>query len=153
MVDYADTVKVRIDPRGADRAPVVPKDISDKMRSAGWSADPGTGKAVLLEDGRELVNPLPHDPPLGYVQEPSVIDLINRELAKRKALLEADEVLDETDEDANDFDMEDEVDLLSGYEIVDMRPTFPGDTGIPPDKSEIKKAVADATAEAEASKA
>lgn len=148
-MDYVDKVKVRIDPRGSEKPPVVAKDIPDKMRSAGWSDDPGTGKAVLLDDGRELVNPLPHDPPIGYVQEPSVIDLINRELARRKALLEAEEIIDESVEDASDFEMEDEIDLLSGYEIVDMRPTFPGDTGIPPDKSEIKKAVADATAEAE----
>lgn len=96
-----------------------PDDLYDEMQAAGWSSDPGTGKAILLPDGREVVSPMPVAPPIGYQSEPSIMDRLSQMLEARLATLGGDDVLDESDEEANDFDVPDPEDLQprSVYEI------------------------------------
>lgn len=95
------------------------EELYDAMAAAGWSADPGTGKAIILEDGREVVSPMPVAPPIGYNSEPSIMDRLSQMLEARLAGLRGDDVLDESDEEANDFDVPDPEDFQprSVYEI------------------------------------
>lgn len=96
-----------------------PDDLYEQMAAAGWSSDPGTGKAILLPDGREVVSPMPVAPPIGYQSEPSIMDRLSQMLEARLATLRGDDVLDESDEEANDFDVPDPEDFQprSVYEI------------------------------------
>lgn len=66
--------------------------------------------------GREIPDPTPMAPPLGYVKQPSMVEHI-REMIRgenlRKEALNADM---ETFEEADDFDVGDDTDPISGYE-------------------------------------
>lgn len=123
---FTDKVKVVIDPLigRSDRKPAG-ADFRSKFLAAGWTDDPGTGKAVLDEHGREIFNPVPMDPPVGFVQEPSMMDLIQRQINKHLELLRGDEEID-SEEEANDFDAgPEEFDPFSLYEFTDMIPESP----------------------------
>lgn len=127
MNKYSEKVKVVIDPPpGFNEGPKpAPDDIRQKFYEAGWTDDPGTGKAVLTEDGREILNPVPMAPPVGYVAEPSMMDIIEKKIKNHLKLLEDGMVLEESEEEANDFDYEEEFDPFSLYEIVEMNDTAP----------------------------
>lgn len=86
--------------------------------------DPGIGHALLLEDGREVVNPVPVAPPVGYVKEPTVMEMIDAQVKRHLASLRGDEELD-SEEDAVDFDVGDDYEPFSPYEIL-MSDEFPG---------------------------
>lgn len=105
--------------------------IFDAMEGANWSDDPGTGVAVLLPDGREVLNPTPMAPPLNYVQEESVTDRLHEMLVRERVRRELEEGITETEEESQDFDVEDEFDVqfVTPYEMVDMineAPRLPG---------------------------
>lgn len=100
-------------------------DLYEDFVRAGWSDDPGSGKAVLLPDGREVVNPIPHAPPIGFVHQESVVDQVMAKLNARRIMqLQDDEEIDAAAE-MNDFDVDDEVEITSVYEIV-MKDDAPG---------------------------
>lgn len=101
------------------------------MKNSGWSDSPKDGAAVLLEDGREVLNPLPLAPPIGYVQAPTMMQIMEQML-RTKAIL-ADEEVD-TPEEADDFDIADEFDPRSVYEIsmVEDFPQLPPEAPPPP---------------------
>lgn len=106
-----------------------------KMIEAGWTDDPLEGKAVLLADGREVLNPLPVAPPVGYVRELSIMDRLSDMLEKRMAALLESQALEETAEEANDFDTDDEeAEIRSIYEVQlqEEFPAIPG--GVVPDQ-------------------
>lgn len=71
--------------------------------------------ATLNEKGQEVLDPTPMAPPLGYVKQPSIIDIIRdrvrTELSRRAAELGHDSF-----EDADDFDVGDDYDPKSPYE-------------------------------------
>jgi len=127
-------LKVTVDPdvtKDGEVVPPFPEDILyEKMAEAGWSDDPGTGKAILTPGGSEIVSPMPVAPPIGYVQEPSVMDRLNDMLyARLNAMLQGDDVLDETEEEANDFDVPDPEDFhprsIYELEMLDEVPAIP----------------------------
>lgn len=106
--------------------------VEDALVSAGWSDDPGTGKAVLTPDGREIVSPAKIAPPIGYTAEKSVMEMISEMMERRLAALnDADEV--DSEEEVNDFGEDDEPAPWSPYEVelVDEYPAIPKET--PPD--------------------
>lgn len=112
---------------------VVPDDdtISELVLAADWSDDPGTGRSVLLADGRELVNPVPVAPPAhiaAYAKENSVNDLVQRAIAQHMALLKGSDELDSEDE-AEDFpeDVDWHPTTLFEYVLMDDAPAIPGD--------------------------
>lgn len=110
--------------------------IYDAMEAAEWSDDPGTGKAIILPDGREVLNPTPMAPPLNYVREESVTDRLHQMLLRERARRDMEEGLLETQEESEDFDVEDEFDVqfVTPYEMVDMideAPSIPGGPGGP----------------------
>lgn len=116
------TVTPDVDAEGVVHEPFTEAQLRLLMARNGWSTDPGTGKAVLTPGGAEIFNPLPMAPPVGYVQEPTVMDRLNQLLDSRAraAQLYDNDVIEETLEEAEDFDgIEDPEDYVprSIYEI------------------------------------
>lgn len=91
------------------------------IRLAGWSEDPGTGKAILLPDGREVFNPVAIAPPVGWKPEPDMFAHMQAMIKRELAGLQGDEI-DETEVEANDFEVDEDFDPMSIYEVVDMKP-------------------------------
>jgi len=106
------------------------EEMIPKMTAAGWSDDPGTGKAVLLPDergapGREVLNPLPFAPPIGFEPTPPLEELIRDRVRREVASLRDDEEIDDI-LDAEDFEVDDELPPLETiYEVVAMKPEAP----------------------------
>lgn len=98
-----------------------PDELLDMMEEAGWTDNPGTGKAVLLPDGSELLNPVPIAPPVDYDTAPSAFDLWQMNLQRMANIrdLGGGFLIDENDEEANDFDVDDPEDVFvrSDYEL------------------------------------
>lgn len=114
--------KVAVTPDVAPDGEVIayPDDVLlDKMGNAGWTDDPGEGKAVLTPLGYEIVSPIPVAPPVGYVSEPTIMDRLNDMLTQRLRQLRGDDLVEETEAEANDFDVPDPEDynVRSIYEI------------------------------------
>lgn len=103
--------------------------LDEVMEAGGWSDDPGTGRAVLMPDGRELVNPATIAPPVSVSVGESVNELVERALSRHYAALKAADEID-TVEDANDFDDDEDFFPSSMYEIVlrDEAPAIPAVT-------------------------
>lgn len=102
--------------------------LANAMEGAGWSDDPGTGRSVQLEDGREVLNPLPVAPPASIAaraSEPSVNDLVERALARHfQQLKEYDQIDSLADHD--DFPEDDDWSPISQFEILrDEAPAIP----------------------------
>lgn len=106
-----------------------PDDIPAK---GGWNAsDPGVGRAVLLPDGREVLNPVPMAPPVGFKEEDSMMEVMEKMIKRHLHGLRDEDELDSV-EDALDFDVPDDLDIVSPYD-VEMMEEFPA---MPPPKSE-----------------
>jgi len=124
-----DKVKVTIHPRPESTDKSAVRSFDELAKEAGWDAsDPGVGTAFLTPDGREVFNPVPFAAPIGFNQEPSVMEMIEATLNRRAraAQLDGDMEIDMRAE-VEDFDMPEEVDFFSGYEIavVDEAPAMP----------------------------
>lgn len=125
----------------------VPGDVlNEAMLAAGWSDDPGTGQAILLEDGRELLNPTPIAPPVNYDREPSINDLVERALKMHFERLKEDDVIDSL-EDADDFGDDIDEFPISMYEVQYLRdeaPAPPAPGSVPEgDLEEVRRAEAE----------
>lgn len=73
--------------------------------------------ARLNEHGHELLNPTPQAPPLGYKKQPSLSDQI-RDMVRSEHLRQAAASAGmETFEEADDFDVDDDYDPTSPYEV------------------------------------
>lgn len=123
--------KVRIDRRlEATPKPQVGDqlELEDAIRLAGWSDDPGSGIAVLLDDGREVFSPLKFEEPADIEAGQDMMAVLEKRIIQRlqrdAGLLRGDDEVDETAEEANDFDVRDEVEYVSGFEI-EMATEFP----------------------------
>lgn len=118
-----DKLKVRVTPPVDSRTGEVGKVPTDKelyeaMLRNGWGDEPGVGRAILTPDGREILNPMPVAPPIGYVSEPSMMDRLNEMLAARmRQVAEADQI--ESIDEVDDFDVPDPEDFhpSSVYEV------------------------------------
>lgn len=71
-------------------------------------------------DGEEVLNPTPVQPPLGYNPQPSIRDQIRQQVMALKA---AENMEPETEEEADDFDIEDDPPIPSRWEN-DMVPSL-----------------------------
>lgn len=128
-----------------DRSRVDPTSITGKvMEAAGWSDDPGTGKAILVPDERgnpayEVLNPMPFAPPIGWEPTPPLDQLIRERVADEVQRLKDSDELDDII-DAEDFDVDDELPPLETiYEVIAMKPEAPA---IPKDaKKDLQDAV------------
>lgn len=102
-------------------------DLEDAIRDAGWSDDPGVGHAVLMHDGREVLNPTPIAPPVGFVEGPSLLEQFEEKMAARFRMLQEDQEID-TLEEFEDFDVPEDQEPDSPYTVV-MHDEFPS---VPP---------------------
>lgn len=95
------------------------EEFANAADSAEWTDDPGTGRAILLPDGREVINPLPVSPPVTYSEELSVNDLVDRALRMHFEKIEQNADAVEALEDLLHFD--DVVDdfPVSPYEVFE----------------------------------
>lgn len=129
MVKYVVHVSPDVTPEGEVVTPFPEEVLLDKMDKADWTDDPGTGKAVLTPGGAEIVSPIPVAPPIGYVSEPSMMDRLSQMLNARLLQLAEGDVLDESEDEANDFDVPDPEDFhpRSVYEIqlIEEAPALP----------------------------
>lgn len=65
------------------------------------------------EDGREMLNPTPMQPPLGYRPQPSLAEQIRLQIRQMKHL---DDPEPETEEEADDFEIDDDPVMESRWE-------------------------------------
>ena len=128
MKKERERVRVQIDPRhlgGEDQPNETQFDLEDAIEKAAWDdLDPGQGKAVLLADGREVLNPVPMAPPVGHTEQPSMFQIMERMIAQHYAGLQ-DRDIEETEEESQDFDVAEDEELITPFEIV-MMDDFPG---------------------------
>lgn len=122
-----DKIQVVVSP---DDQGVIPEVTVEDAANAGWSDDPGDGKAILVPDVRgapayEVFNPLPIAPPIGWEPTPPIeqliADRVKREFDRLRDEDEMDDIVD-----AEDFDVPDELPALETiYEFIGMEPEAP----------------------------
>lgn len=123
-----EAIRVRVTPSADGEVyDITPEDAA----AAGWSDDPGTGKAILVPDergapGYEVLNPLPIAPPIGWTPEPPIDELIRQRVREEyERWKEGEEEIDIVSE-LDDFDVEDEViPAQTMYEFYGMEPQVP----------------------------
>lgn len=68
-------------------------------------------------DGRFVPDPVPMEPPIGYVKQPSMVEIVRDMVRSEKLRAEIEAAGHESFEEADDFDVGDDPELLrSGYE-------------------------------------
>lgn len=72
--------------------------------------------ALRHKGGREHLNPVPLEPPLGYRREPSLAEQIRQQIRLEKLRQWEAEFEEETEEEADDFHVEDEFEPMSPHE-------------------------------------
>lgn len=90
-------------------------------------------EGYLDKYGREMPSPLPIAPPIGYKKSPTLAEQIRAMVLSEKLKMEAMAAGQETFEEADDFDVDDDFDPTSPYE-VDFDPPLrvpPHDRGAP----------------------
>lgn len=78
--------------------------------------DPETGELVLDELGREVPDPTPVAPPIGYVRQPSLAEQIRAMVMSEQLRQAAENAGAETFEESEDFDVGDDFDPTTPYE-------------------------------------
>lgn len=115
------------------------EEFANAVVGADWTDDPGTGRAILMPDGRELLNPLPVAPPITFKEELSVNDLVERALKMHYERLANDEEVRESLDELLTFDDDDDLEPASPWEVIEreMSPEVPdipkGDPTVVPD--------------------
>jgi len=91
-------------------------------------------ESYLDKYGREVPSPLPIAPPLGYKRSPSLAEQIRAMVISEKLKAEALAAGAESFEEADDFEVGDDYDPTSPYE-VDFDPPLPQQTPPPSPKA------------------
>lgn len=86
--------------------------IAENVREA-MKAHPK--KLPLNEAGQLIPDPVPMAPPIGYKPQPDMMDMIRHQV--RLASMEAERAGLETEDEADDFDVDDDPELKSPYEL------------------------------------
>lgn len=76
----------------------------------------------LTPDGKEILDPTPIAPPVGYMRQPSLAEQVRQMVISERLRQEAEAAGMESFEDADDFDVGDDFDPSSPYE-QDFDPT------------------------------
>lgn len=91
-------------------------------------------KFYLDEHGRELPDPTPIAPPVGFRRQPSLAEQIRAMVRSERLRQEAEAQGFETFEEADDFEVGDDYDPTSPYEeVFDPHPNPEGAAMTPPD--------------------
>lgn len=82
-------------------------------------------KMKHTEEGTEMMDPTPMQPPLGYKKTPTLSEQIAQQVRRMKMEILADDAIGETEDEADDFDTGDE-DFVppSKHEYPDGMPTI-----------------------------
>jgi len=94
----------------------------DTTKSSGASA-PGLSAAKHDAEGREIMDPTPMQPPLGYKKTLSLNEQIMQQVRIAKLQILEAQQLEETEEEADDFNVGEDFQPLSPYEN-DHMPTL-----------------------------
>lgn len=80
--------------------------------------DPETGEITQVQNssGQEIPDPTPIAPPLGYKRQPSIFEQMRQMVLSDRLAAEAAAAGAETFEEADDFEVGDDVDPRSGWE-------------------------------------
>lgn len=68
------------------------------------------------EHGQEILDPTPMQPPVGYKKAPTLSEQIAQQVRQMKLELLRDDSLEETDEEADDFEVGEDFEPLSEHE-------------------------------------
>lgn len=90
---------------------------------------PSAREKRLDEKGREIVSPLPMEPPVGYRKQPSMVEIIREQIRSAQLAQWAEQQGYETFEEADDFEIGD-----------DFEPHSPWENDFDPPISELTKA-------------
>lgn len=107
---------------------------TDRITGEITEHDPGHRRRIrdeFINDlGQEMPDPRPMSPPVGYIKQPSIFDLVRDQVA-RAHLLHAQDREFETFEDNDDFDIPDDP----------ADPTSPWENDFDPPWSEVRSAI------------
>ena len=111
--------------------------IEEFLTKPTFDADGVQVSAGINQHGQEMPDPVPMAPPVGYHAPPDIIDMIKRVVRDEQLRAKLDEEGIDTDEEADDFEVEDDpLDPLTPYERhFEPRPPPPEPPKVPP-KSE-----------------
>lgn len=118
-------VDIRTEPFGGGGSKLADAQFRERFSLSGWTDDPRDGAAVLTDEGYEVLNPIPVSPPMGYTPTPDMMTLVHQQVVAHLAQLRQDEEID-SEEDWEDFDLPEEIDPWSVYEIREMTEEAPG---------------------------
>lgn len=80
--------------------------------------DPETGEITQVQNssGQEIPDPTPIAPPIGYKRQPSIFEQMRQMVLSDRLAAEASAAGAETFEEADDFDVGEDIDPRSGWE-------------------------------------
>nr|QJB20129.1 MAG: hypothetical protein [Microvirus sp.] len=91
-----------------------------KKRKGHTLGSNGPRLAGMTPDGSEIPDPIPMAPPVGFKKSPSVTEMIRNQVRSELLRAEAAKGGAETFEEADDFDVDDDVETLPpSYEIYE----------------------------------
>lgn len=73
----------------------------------------------LTDDGKEKPNPVPMEPPIGYLKQPSMVENIRNMIRSEELRRAAEAAGAETFDEADDFDVPDDPEPVGRYEVPD----------------------------------
>lgn len=112
------------DARRVDETLMIEEKLPDFVIGLHEVTDPETGETIYVNgkgrrqtlDGREIPDPAPMDPPIGYKKQPSMFEQMRELIRSEKLRQAAEEAGVETFEEGDDFEVGDDYDPRSPYE-------------------------------------
>lgn len=83
-------------------------DLSERQDELGQDGPPPASKIYLDNYNREIPDPVPMEPPIGYVPTPPLVDMIRSMIQSEKLKAEALAAGYESFDEADDFDVDDD---------------------------------------------
>lgn len=87
----------------------------DTTKISAEEKEPSQAELRHNENGEEILDPIPMQPPLGYKRTLSLSEQIAQQVRLHNLALQ-DDAIDETDEEADDFEVGDDFEPLSPHE-------------------------------------
>lgn len=87
----------------------------DTTKTSAAEKEPSQAELRHNENGEEILDPIPMQPPLGYKRTLSLSEQIAQQVRLHNLALQ-DDAIDETDEEADDFEVGDDFEPLSPHE-------------------------------------
>lgn len=93
-------------------------DLSATPRSPEYFRAVSAQDLYLDPQGREILDPRPMAPPVGYTRQPTMVDIIRQQIRSHTLAAEAQAQGLESFEEADDFNVDDDFDPTSPYEEI-----------------------------------